>query len=90
MVYPIQVGRSFIVSYGHVSPTWTEGKTVDLSKVERSWEVLIDGLSLEMDNLDSGLLGYAGHGQHLSAGVEPNVVNLCGEVEYGFLWLGLG
>ena len=41
-----------------------------------------------MENLDGGVLGYAGHDEHLSAGVEAKVVYLRGQVEDSLLWLG--
>ena len=39
-----------------------------------------------MENLDGGVLGYAGHDEHLSAGVEAKVVYLGGQVQDGLLW----
>ena len=41
-----------------------------------------------MENLDGGVLGNTGHDEQLSAGVEPKVVYLRGQVEDGLLWLG--
>ena len=41
-----------------------------------------------MENLDGGVLGDAGHDEHLSAGVEAKVVYLRGQVEDRLLWLG--
>ena len=90
MVDPIQVGCPLIVPYGHVSSTWTEPKTVDPAQAEGSWKILEDSSCLEMDNLDGSVLGDAGHGEHLSAGVEADVVYPCGEVKDGLLRLGLG
>ena len=90
MVYPVQVGSSFIITYCHVSSTRTEGQTIDPPETEGPGKVLVDRLGLQVDNLDGSIFTYAGHGQHLSAGVEADVVNLRGEVEDSLLWLGFG
>ena len=36
-----------------------------------------------MENLESGVLGNAGHDEHLAAGVDAKVVYLCGQVQDG-------
>ena len=90
MVYPVQVGSSFIITNSHVPSSRTECQTIDPSETEGPGKVLEDRQCLKVDNLDSGVFTYTRHGQHLSAGVEPNVVNLSGEVEDSFLWPGLG
>ena len=41
-----------------------------------------------MENLDGGVLGNAGHDEHLAAGVDAKVVYLRGQVQDGLLWLG--
>ena len=39
-----------------------------------------------MENLDCGVLGDAGHDEHLAAGTEAKVVYLRGQVQDGLLW----
>ena len=90
MVYPVQVGSSFIITNSHVPSSRTECQTIDPPETEGPGKVLEDRQCLKVDNLDSSVFTYTRHGQHLSAGVEPDVVNLSGEVEDSFLWPGLG
>ena len=38
-----------------------------------------------MENLDGGVLGNAGHDEHLATGTEAKVVDLRGQVQDGLL-----
>ena len=87
MVYPVQVCSSFVVSYGQISSPRTEADAVDLPKAEGPGKVLVNAQSLQMENLDGGVLGNARHDEHLSAGVEAKVVYLRGQVQDGLLGL---
>ena len=87
MVYPVQVCSPFIVSQGHVSSPRTEADAVDLPEAESPRKVLVNTQGLQVENLDGGVLGNAGHDEHLAAGVEAKVSSV---VRFRMAFSGLG